>query len=513
MSRLKNFSRNLATSYLQLGVNVIYSLVSVPLILHWLPKTEFGLWVLLVQIMGYMALVDLGMTAAVSRLLVDHKDERANGNYGSLLQTAALVSLAQAAIIFLLVMLAAPLLAGLMKIPAEHEKVFILLLRMQGIITAFNFLFRPFSLMLYAHQRMDVQACNDMLNLLGSLGLLVLFLTRGGGISAFIYANAIMAVCSPFFLFWNCRRLGFLPRAGEWGRISRQIFREALNYGTSVFFFNLGSQMLMASQTIVVSRALGFESAAVWSIGSKMFNLAVPLVCRPNGAALPGLYEMQARGELERLKKRFQSVVLLTASLGAFLGVSLALCNSLFVTVWTAGKINWLPLNDVLLGIWLLVISLTTTHLCFVNVTKQIGGMRYILFAEGCTFIVLASWIGCRWGTSGMILTSILCCLAFSYQYSLRRSCGFFQCRWRELALDWVRPCLNLAAVYSGLAIIVWFATNGLPVTWRLAIHGVVAGVIGGALFLRLGFPREMLREASGRLPSSMIWLAQFIAP
>ena len=26
MSRLKNFSRNLATSYLQLGVNVIYSL-------------------------------------------------------------------------------------------------------------------------------------------------------------------------------------------------------------------------------------------------------------------------------------------------------------------------------------------------------------------------------------------------------------------------------------------------------------------------------------------------------
>ena len=44
MSRLKNFSRNVATSYLQLGVNVVYSLLSVPLILHWLPKAEFGLW-------------------------------------------------------------------------------------------------------------------------------------------------------------------------------------------------------------------------------------------------------------------------------------------------------------------------------------------------------------------------------------------------------------------------------------------------------------------------------------
>jgi len=67
MSRLKNFSRNVTTSYLQLGVNVIYSLVSVPLILHWLSKSEFGLWMLLVQLMSYIALVDLGMNSALAR--------------------------------------------------------------------------------------------------------------------------------------------------------------------------------------------------------------------------------------------------------------------------------------------------------------------------------------------------------------------------------------------------------------------------------------------------------------
>src|ERR1039458_8501512 len=99
MSRLKNFSRNLAASYLQLGVNAVYSLISIPLILHWLPKAEFGLWALLVQLMGYMALVDLGMTSAVARLLVDHKDDRGNGQYGSLLKTAFLVSLAQGILI------------------------------------------------------------------------------------------------------------------------------------------------------------------------------------------------------------------------------------------------------------------------------------------------------------------------------------------------------------------------------------------------------------------------------
>ena len=47
---------------------------------------------------------------------------------------------------------------------------------------------------------------------------------------------------------------------------------------------------------------------------------------------------MLARKETERLKDRFKNLVGLTASLGIFLGVVYALCNSLFVGIWTAGK-------------------------------------------------------------------------------------------------------------------------------------------------------------------------------
>src|ERR1017187_1829295 len=121
MSRLKNFSRNLATSYLQLGVNVIYSLASVPLILHWLPRAEFGLWALLVQLMSYITLVDLGINSAIARFLIDHKDERGNGEYGALVKTSALVSAGQGVIVLAVVSLASPLVAELMKIPVEYR--------------------------------------------------------------------------------------------------------------------------------------------------------------------------------------------------------------------------------------------------------------------------------------------------------------------------------------------------------------------------------------------------------
>lgn len=509
MSRLKNFTRNLATSYLQLVVNVVYSLVSIPLILHWLPKAEFGLWALLVQLMGYMALVDLGMTSAVARLLVDHKDERSNGNYGSLLKAAFLVSAAQGILVLIIVILSAPGLASLMKITPEHEHVFVLLLRLQGVITAFGFMMRPLNLMLYAHQRMDIQTYNDIFNLLAALGLLVLFLSKGFGIISFIYSNAITALIGPVYLLWNCWRLGFLPHLGEWGAISAKVFKEVFGYGFQIFLFNLGCQLQFASQTIVVSRALGLEAAAAWAVGTKMFNMAFPLMTRPYGAALPGLYEMVARGEMERLKARFRTIVQLTASLGMFLAGTYVLCNGLFVGIWTSGKIMWPVLNDALLAGWLFVISLQTTHCTFVSVTKQFGAMSYVLLGEGCAFILLALFLGAHWGIPGVITCSVLCTILFSYQYGTRRSARFFECRFMEVAVNWVRPSLMMAFVYGLLILVVWFGASGLPSIWRLILNAFVAGTAGIALFLRLGLPREIFEAAQPRLPSLLIKILQ----
>lgn len=515
MSRLKNFSRNLATTYLQLGANVVYSLITVRLVWNWLPldKAQLGMWALLGQTMSYIALVDLGMTAAAGRLLVDHKDDRASGNYGSMVKTIFLVSLAQGVCILAIASLGAPLLALLMQHKIPDIPMFITLMRVQGAITAFNFSFRALNLMLYANQRMDIQATCDIISLVAQLGVLVLFLLKGFGIYSYLYANAITALISPLYLYWNCRRLGFLPGPGEWGRASWARFREVFLFGKDMFLLTLGYQLQMASQTIVVFNALGATPAAMWAVGSKMFNLMEPLMCRPYGAALPGFYEMAARGELERLKSRYRAIVLVTVSWGAFLASSFILCNNLFVHLWTSGKTEWSPVNDLCLGLWLFVLSMQTTHRTFVNVSKNIGGMKYMLFLEGFVFLVVAMFTGRHWGIPGMVLTSLACTLAFTWQYGVRRTCRFFNLPFGEVAVEWVRPGLVLACVLAIFVAAVWFLTGRLPVLWRLAAHAALAGTIGIWLFLRLGLDRQMLAEARRRLPAPFAGLLQRLVP
>lgn len=513
MSRLKNFSRNLATSYLQLGVNVVYSLVSVPLILHWLPKAEFGLWSTLVQLMSYITLVDLGVNSAIARFLVDHKDQRGSGEYGALVKTSALVSAVQGLIVLLVVTLGSPILASLIKVPAEFQATFINLMRIQGLIAAFAFCMNPLAIMLNAHQRMDVVTRQGMITLVVSLVLLLSFLAKNCGIYAFVYANAITVVVMPWHLLWHCRRLGYLPRRGESGRVTWKMFKEVFLYGKDVFLMNLGIQLITASQIIVLSRSLGLDVAAAWTVGTKIFMLVRQIMYQPSAAATAGLCEMMARNEAERLKQRFRNLVVLTASLGAFSGVAYALCNSLFVQIWTNGKIVWPPLNDVLLGLWIFVASLQTTHCSFVTVTKQIGRLPYVFVLEGCTFITVSLLFAYRWGVPGIVACSVLCLSLFSCQFCLRKSSRFFHLSLREITVEWVLPSWKLVAILTPAALLIFFATAELPAAGRLLIHGVAIALVGGLLFLRLGLPSEIIRDIGSRLPRPAARLLELLAP
>jgi O-antigen/teichoic acid export membrane protein len=501
MSRLKNYARGVLSGYAQLGASVVYSLVSIPLALAFLQKAEFGLWALLLPIMGYTVLIDLGMTSALSRLLVDHKDQRQDGTYGALVKTAFLVSSTQGVIIFGLLALLAPAIGALLRVPSGYESTFVALLRVQGAVSAFGFAARPFGLVLTANQRMDLCSYGDIFSLLLSLGWLWIFLSKGVGVFSFVYAAGINAVVIPIYLAWMCKTLRLLPHGGEWGRVTVKLFREVFAYGKDVFLVALGTQMVLASQMLIVSRRLGLEAAAAWAVGTKMFSLLLQLVSRTISVATPALSEMIARAEHERLRARFKGLVSLTASLSAFLGISFVLCNSVFVTIWTAGKITWSPLNDVLLAIWLCVLAVQGMHNNLVIATKQIQSLRYVFFLEGCTFLGLAILVGSRAGMPGLILTSILCTIAFSFSYGIWRSSRYFGCHMPVVAISWISPSIKVAITFGAISAIIWCATVWLPLIPRLIVNSFSAGVVGGLTFLRLGIPLEMRRELATRLP------------
>jgi len=502
--RLRRFFHATASGYAQLVANTLYVLASVPLALHFLQKREFGLWALAMQLSGYLQLIDVGMSASVSRHLIDHKDKRTEGDYGGMIQTGALVLFVQGFLVLLGGALLVILGVRLLNIDPDLERSFKVVILVQCVIIAADFPARLFGHVLIAHQRSDFANYAQIGFFFISYAVLWYCFAHGLGIFSLVWANVAGWLTVTSSNTAACFALKMLPSRGAWGRASWSKFRDLFSYGKDVFWIALGTQMINASQTIVVTRSLGLSAAAVWSVCTRTYTLTNQLVWRPFDSSYPMLSEMVARGEKERLLHRFRSLVTLTSSLSVVAAVMFALCNRSFVALWTHGSIAWSIQNDILLSVWMIILALIHCHCSLPTITKQIGFMRYVYFIEGATFLGIASLVAARAGFSGMLATSIFCSLAFSFSYGIWRTKHDFNQSLRELLFDWLAPSVKLFVSLTLFGLLFYWPTRNLPAKVQLPLYVLFAGTAGTFFFLRLGFSSELREEFQERAPAGV---------
>lgn len=499
--RFRRFLHAVASSYVLLVANILYVLGSIPLALHFLEKREFGLWALSMQLTGYLQLIDLGMSASVSRHLIDYKDRRSQGEYGSLIQTGGLVLLVQG--LFVLLGGAILVLFGtqFLQIDPDLERAFKVVMFAQCAIIAIDFPARLFGHVLASHQRTDIVNYSQIGLFLVSYSVLWLGFAHGQGIFSLIWASAAGALVTITSNMVACFSLNLLPSRGEWGRATWSKYRDLFTYGKDVFWIALGSQMINASQAIVVTRALGLDAAAVWSVCTRTYTLASQLVWRPFDSSSPMLAEMITREEKPRLLHRFKGLVILTTSLSVGAAIMFALCNQSFVALWTQNKIGWAWENNLLLSVWIIVLALVHCHCGLPVLTKRIGFMRYIYFVEGAIFLFAGSYAAKRFGFAGMLTTSILCSLAFSFSYGIWRTISEFHLSVEDILLRWLVPPARLFLLFGLIAVLAAWSTQSLSSEVRLSLYFVFVGPLGTLLLLRYGLESDLREEAVRRAP------------
>ena len=131
MSRVKRFTHAVLSGYLAQAANVLIAFVSIPLALHYLNPAEFSVWALTAQITGYLAVIDMGMRFSVARILMDEKDHRNTGAYGSTIQAGLSVGAIQGTIVLIAGAALLPMLAKWFRIGDELSTAFYWLMQEQ----------------------------------------------------------------------------------------------------------------------------------------------------------------------------------------------------------------------------------------------------------------------------------------------------------------------------------------------------------------------------------------------
>jgi O-antigen/teichoic acid export membrane protein len=330
-------------------------------------------------------------------------------------------------------------------------------------------------------------------------GLMVVFMwisfRMGCGVWSFVWANSF-GLCFSLVVTWMAiKKMGLYPSPGCWGRITMERFREIFGFSRDIFLMSVGTQLVSASQLLVISRFLGLEAAAVWSVGTKLFTLAQQMVCRILDYSAPALTEMYVRGERERYINRFRDLVVLTATVAVFVGVCGAAVNSDFVTLWTHGKVHWLHVHDVLFAVLLFVTATTRCHTALISMTKQIHGMRYLFLAEGVVFVLLSCLFVGHFGLTAVLCASIFANLCCSGVYGIWRNAALLGLPRLTVAVKWILGPL-LYYVVAGFSVwLVFLATRGLDGVLRMLVTSVLAALVAGLLMWYVALSRTLRTE------------------
>ncbi|MFN5832530.1 MAG: lipopolysaccharide biosynthesis protein [Akkermansiaceae bacterium] len=374
---------------MNIGASIIYSLASVPIAINYLNKELFGLWALAAQVSVYLCLLEMGLGLAINRCIADHKDNVQGVDYAQHLSMGAIVYLIQGLLIATLGVAFAPLAPDLFSVPPQLEKDFHILLVILACTSGLTIATRVFGMPLWAFHRIDV------LNYCFSGGILLSLLTLwwgfyvGLGVMAFPISQIPQLIVAPAVHIWVCSINKYYPPFSNLLKPKWRTLYEIFSFGRDNFLIQVGRQLIDALQLIVIGKFIGLAGAATYAISSKTYSMSRQLLAAPINSSETLLTEMHIRDENDKFHKRYQDLLMITIMTATIIATGIVTFNREFVAIWTNGKIHWTWLEDLALGLNMLLKSIIFAMMNAFGVIKNYQPVRYIYGIECAAFLLL----------------------------------------------------------------------------------------------------------------------------
>jgi O-antigen/teichoic acid export membrane protein len=499
MSRVRKAAIAAAFTYIQYALAIASGLVLVPLTLHALGARTYGLWLATGELVGYAALVDLGVLGVLPWMLAEADGREDRDAMRALLVNGLVAGLVvgvgyalAAGALWLVLPMAVDLSAA-----DRHA-----LARPLAIIvaaTVVSYPLRVFTALVAGVQDVIFNGALNVAQAAATVGLTALLLLRGFGLDALAIASGAGMVLGGIAALARAAYLA-PDLFASWKRPSRAGIVQLLTNGLGGWFGAFGWRLLAASNNIVIASLGRAEWVAVYACTAKLSVLATQMTWVLPDSALIGLAQLKGEGSA-RIRPVVLTMLQVHLLLGGFAACGLLAFNPAFVASWVGpGLFGGLALNAALAAG---VVVASFVHGVFaaaavVGDRLRVGAATLV---NGILQISAALALGHAVGLAGVAGASVVVGLALAVpagMFLLRRSTGLTTAQiWPQLVAPWLRRAapLAVAAAAVGRA----SQLIGLPGT--LALSAIV-----GAAYI------WQMRPSYGALPLSAVWRNRLVS-
>jgi O-antigen/teichoic acid export membrane protein len=401
-----------------MGVGMICSLLLVRIATRSLTPEEFGLWSFVFGSIGYFLMLDFGLSYAIGRIFVDPIHARDSRDLSGKIFLAMSVLLGQAILIAVLgIMLCEPLLhyfkisSGLRE---EAGRLWIWCI----LIQASTLPLRVFPAIIHAQNRIYLHNIISTVSQVANLAVFWHFVTHGSGVMAYAYASllttALTYLGSIFCVFpgKNLLRLTLVwPDFTELPSI--------MKYAFSILASMITTQASGAAQIMILTRLLGLDAVAIYSVSSRVPMLLSSLCIKPFEAHRMewiGLFCQKETGRMfASIRKALQFTLILIL---IAIAISIII-NPIFVKYWTRSDYYAGTLFNVLVPFAFMGAALGTQLNIPFHITKRMKLYTTVTIVGSLLEVFFSILLVRKIGICGVPVATIMCTGGFVCVFNL----------------------------------------------------------------------------------------------
>lgn len=402
--------RNILGSLAVKGGNIAVGLMLVPLTIHYLQPTEYGVWITLSSIVAWFSFFDIGFGNGLRNKFAEAVSRGDHAMARMYLSTTYAVLLIIVAALLLVFGLVNPLLdwQAILNAPGVSAAKLQSLALIVFVFFCLQFVLQLLSAVITARQQPALAA---LLGFLGSLlSLLVVYgLTRStaGNLQALAVAlgacPVLVLALSSLLLY----RSSYAAYAPSWRHVRLCSARELASLGGKFFVIQIAAVLLYQTSNLIIAQLFGPADVAAYNVAFRYFALVTMLMSIVTTPYWSAFTEAWAKEDRAWIAQAMQG--LLRTWLGfSLLALLMVPAAPVVYRHWIGQELD-IPMGlSAALAAYVIVNGWNGIYSQFLNGVGKVGLQLYVAVAGSLLNVPLAIVLGRQWGVAGVVASTVL---------------------------------------------------------------------------------------------------------
>ena len=406
--------KNIVYSLVIKGISILISLILVPLTLHYVNPTQYGIWLTLTSIIGWFGFFDIGFGNGLRNKFAEALAKNEHDQARIYISTTYAALSIIIGVVLLLFLLINPFLnwAKILNTPAEMGNELRILALIVFVFFCIQFVLQLLTTVITANQE---PAKASLFGLFGSiLSLAVIFImtqiSKGSlirlGIAFSLSPVIVLAISSLWFY-----RREYRKYAPSFKYVRFSYARDLMTLGMKFFVIQIAVVIIYQTSNIIIAQLFGPAQVTPYNIAYKYFSI-IPMVfsiiMMPFWSAFT---EAWVKEEYSWIKNIIKSLIKLWAIIGIVTLIML-LCSNLVYRLWVGKEIRVPNMLSAIMAVYVVLNAWGSIYSQFLNGVGKVKVQIYSAVICAVVNIPLSIFLGKRMGISGVILSTTI--LAFT---------------------------------------------------------------------------------------------------